>query len=153
MSVPVALNVGPGFNLVVDVKMDFYDGKEHLVDSKGMAFQIAGKHAFRDAFKSVNPCLLEPIMHVEIMEPEEFMGAVMGDLNSRSSKIQGMEAAGAFQIVKAHVPQMDLYKYSTNLRSLTEGRGLHTEALSHYENMPREMEQKVIASNQSKGEE
>ncbi|HIG80750.1 MAG TPA: elongation factor G [Verrucomicrobiales bacterium] len=138
---------------VVDVKVDFYDGKEHPVDSKDMAFQIAGKQAFREAFKAAKPCLLEPIMHVEIMVPEEFMGAVMGDLNSRRGKIQGMDTDGAFQVVKAHVPQMDLYKYSTNLRSLTEGRGLHTEALSHYENMPREMEQKVIASNQSNGEE
>jgi len=138
---------------VVDVKIDFYDGKEHPVDSKDVAFQTAGKQAFREAFKAAKPCLLEPIMHVEIMVPEEFMGAVMGDLNSRRGKIQGMDADGAFQVVKAHVPQMDLYKYSTNLRSLTEGRGLHTEALSHYENMPRDMEQKVIASNQSNGEE
>ena len=80
---------------------------------------------------------------------------VQEELASQQSAriLQGMDTDGAFQVVKAHVPQMDLYKYSTNLRSLTEGRGLHTEALSHYENMPREMEQKVIASNQSNGEE
>ncbi len=138
---------------VVDVKVDFYDGKEHPVDSKDVAFQIAGKQAFREAFQAAKPCLLEPIMNVEIKVPEEFMGAVMGDLNSRRGKIQGMDADGAFQVVKAHVPQMELYKYSTNLRSLTEGRGLHTEALDHYENMPRDMEQKVIADSQRNGDE
>ena len=138
---------------VVDVQVDFYDGKEHPVDSKDVAFQIAGKQAFRQAFQAAKPCLLEPIMHVEVKVPEEFMGAVMGDLNGRRGKIQGMDADGAFQVVKVHVPQMELYKYSTHLRSLTEGRGLHTEALDHYENMPRDIEQKVIADCQRNGDE
>ena len=92
-------------------------------------------------------------MHVEVKVPEEFMGAVMGDLNGRRGKIQGMDADGAFQVVKVHVPQMELYKYSTHLRSLTEGRGLHTETLDHYENMPRDIEQKVIADCQRNGDE
>ena len=138
---------------VVDVQVDFYDGKEHPVDSKDVAFQIAGKQAFRQAFQAAKPCLLEPIMHVEVKVPEEFMGAVMGDLNGRRGKIQGMDADGAFQVVKVHVPQMELYKYSTHLRSLTEGRGLHSEALDHYENMPRDIEQKVIADCQRNGDE
>ena len=138
---------------VVDVKVDFYDGKEHPVDSKDVAFQIAGKHAFREAFQAAKPCLLEPIMHVEVKVPEEFMGSVMGDLNGRRGKIQGMEADGAFQVVKAHVPQMELYKYSTILRPLTEGRGMHTEALDHYDTMPKEIEQKVIAECQRRNEE
>jgi elongation factor G len=118
---------------VVDVKIDFYDGKMHPVDSKDVAFQIAGRHAFREAIQSARPCMLEPITQIEVSVPEEFMGAVMGDLSSRRGKILGMDAEGAFQVVRAEVPQMELYHYSTNLRSLTGGRGLHAEELSHYE--------------------
>jgi len=138
---------------VVDVKIDFYDGKMHPVDSKDVAFQIAGKQAFREAFKSAKPCLLEPITKIEVSVPEEFMGAVMGDLSSRRGKILGMDAEGAFQVVRAEVPQMELYHYSTNLRSLTGGRGLHTEEFSHYEFMPHELEKKVISQSQAKEEE
>jgi len=138
---------------VVDVQIDFYDGKMHPVDSKDVAFQIAGKQAFREAFQSAKPCILEPITKIEVSVPEEFMGAVMGDLSSRRGKILGMDAEGAFQVVNAEVPQMELYHYSTNLRSLTGGRGLHTEEFSHYEYMPRELEQKVISQTKSNGEE
>jgi elongation factor G len=138
---------------VVDVKIDFYDGKMHPVDSKDVAFQIAGKQAFREAFQSAKPCMLEPITKIEVSVPEEFMGAVMGDLSSRRGKILGMGAEGAFQVVRAEVPQMELYHYSTNLRSLTGGRGLHTEEFSHYEYMPRELEKKVIAQSQAKDDE
>ena len=138
---------------VVDVKIDFYDGKMHPVDSKDVAFQIAGKQAFREAFQSAKPCLLEPITKIEVSVPEEFMGAVMGDLSSRRGKILGMDAEGTFQIVRAEVPQMELYHYSTNLRSLTGGRGLHTEEFSHYEFMPHELEKKVISQSQAKEEE
>jgi len=138
---------------VVDVKIDFYDGKMHPVDSKDVAFQIAGKQAFREAFQSAKPCLLEPITKIEVSVPEDFMGAVMGDLSSRRGKILGMDAEGTFQVVRAEVPQMELYHYSTNLRSLTGGRGLHTEEFSHYEFMPHELEKKVIAQSQAKEEE
>ena len=138
---------------MVDLKVDFYDGKMHPVDSKDVAFQIAGRGAFRDAVKDAKPCLLEPICSIEVRIPDAFTGAVTGDLNSRRGRLQGMDAVGGFQVVKAHVPQKELYRYSTTLRSLTEGRGIHTEEFSHYEEMPREMEQKVIASNQSNGEE
>tara|TARA_B100001123_G_scaffold222378_1_gene250480 strand:+ start:841 stop:2916 length:2076 start_codon:yes stop_codon:yes gene_type:complete len=138
---------------VVDVKIDFYDGKMHPVDSKDVAFQIAGKQAFREAFQSAKPCLLEPITKIEVSVPEDFMGAVMGDLSSRRGKILGMDAEGTFQIVRAEVPQMELYHYSTNLRSLTGGRGLHTEEFSHYEFMPHELEKKVISQSQAKEEE
>ena len=138
---------------VVDVDIDFYDGKMHPVDSKDVAFQIAGKQAFREAFQSAKPCILEPITKIEVSVPEEFMGAVMGDLSSRRGKILGMDAEGAFQVVRAEVPQMELYHYSTNLRSLTGGRGLHTEEFSHYEYMPRELEQKVIAQTETNGAE
>jgi len=129
---------------VVDVKIDFYDGKMHPVDSKDIAFQIAGYFGFKEAFGMARPCLLEPIHLVEIRIPEDCMGKVMGDLSSRRGKIQGMDMEGAFQVIKAHVPAKELYRYSSTLRSLTGGRGVHAESFSHYEEMPREAEQRVI---------
>ncbi len=129
---------------VVDVKIDFYDGKMHPVDSKDIAFQIAGYFGFKEAFTAARPCLLEPIHLVEIRIPEDCMGKVMGDLSSRRGKIQGMDMNGGFQVIKATVPAKELYRYSSTLRSLTGGRGLHAESFSHYEEMPREAEQKVI---------
>ena len=129
---------------VVDVKIDFYDGKMHPVDSKDIAFQIAGYFGFKEAFNLARPCLLEPIHLVEIRIPEDCMGKVMGDLSSRRGKIQGMDMEGSFQVIKAHVPAKELYRYPSTLRSLTGGRGVHAESFSHYEEMPREAEQKVI---------
>lgn len=130
---------------VTDVKIDFYDGKMHPVDSKDIAFQIAGYFAFKEAFTAARPVLLEPIETVEIRVPEDFMGKVMGDLSSRRGKILGMDTEGAFQVIKAHVPTKELYHYSSTLRSLTGGRGVHTEEFSHYEEMPREAADKVVA--------
>ena len=130
---------------VTDVKVDFYDGKMHPVDSKDIAFQIAGYFAFKEAFTAAKPVLLEPIETVEIRIPEDFMGKVMGDLSSRRGKILGMEAEGAFQVIKASVPTKELYHYSSTLRSLTGGRGVHSEEFSHYEEMPREAADKVVA--------
>jgi elongation factor G len=138
---------------IVDVKVDFYDGKMHPVDSKDIAFQIAGKEAFREAFLASRPCLLEPICSVEIRIPEECMGNVIGDLSSRRGKILGMDSSDGLQIVHAQVPQKELYQYSTVLRSLTGGRGLHTEDFSHYEEMPKELESKVIAESKKSREE
>ena len=129
---------------VVDVKVDFYDGKMHPVDSKDIAFQIAGYFAFKESFMAARPCLLEPIYMVEIRIPEDCMGKVMGDLSSRRGKIQGMDMEGGYQLIKAHVPSKELYRYSSTLRSLTGGRGVHSEQFSHYEEMPRDAEQKVI---------
>jgi elongation factor G len=129
---------------VVDVKVDFYDGKMHPVDSKDIAFQIAGYFGFKEAFTMARPCLLEPIHLVEIRIPEDCMGKVMGDLSSRRGKIQGMDMEGGFQLIKAHVPAKELYRYSSTLRSLTGGRGVHAESFSHYEEMPREAEQRVV---------
>jgi elongation factor G len=129
---------------VVDVKVDFYDGKMHPVDSKDIAFQIAGYFAFKESFTAARPCLLEPIYTVSIRIPDDCMGKVMGDLSSRRGKIQGMDMEGGFQLIKAHVPAKELYRYSSTLRSLTGGRGVHAEDFSHYEEMPREAEQKVI---------
>jgi len=129
---------------VTDVKIDFYDGKMHPVDSKDIAFQIAGKEAFRQAFAEAAPCLLEPIMAIEVKVPDDVMGDVMGDISSRRGRIQGMDTDGKFQIIKALVPMMELYRYSTSLRSITGGRGFHTESFSHYEEMPRDLEAKTI---------
>jgi elongation factor G len=130
---------------VVDVKIDFYDGKMHPVDSKDIAFQIAGKEAFKEAVRSAKPCLLEPIYTVEVRIPEEFMGNVLGDLSSRRGRILGMDTSDGYQIVRAHVPQAQLYLYSAALRSLTGGRGHHSEEFSHYDHLPAELEAKVIA--------
>ena len=129
---------------VTDVKIDFYDGKMHPVDSKDIAFQIAGYFAFKEAFMVAKPVLLEPIETVEIHIPEDCMGKVMGDLSSRRGKIIGMDTDSTFQVIKASVPAKELYHYSSTLRSLTGGRGVHTEEFSHYEEMPRDAAEKVI---------
>lgn len=138
---------------VVDVRVDFYDGKMHPVDSKDIAFQIAGKEAFKEAFMGARPCLLEPIHSVEIKVPDDAMGNVIGDLSSRRGKIIGMDSSGGFQVVKAQVPAMELYHYSVVLRSLTGGRAMHTEEFDHYEEMPKELEQKIIAEAKKPKEE
>ncbi|MFH1428722.1 MAG: elongation factor G [Candidatus Margulisiibacteriota bacterium] len=129
---------------IVDLKVDFYDGKQHPVDSKDIAFQTAGKHALREAVMAAHPCLLEPVYNIEVKVPEEHMGEVMGDISSRRGKILGMETSGHFQVVKAQVPQAELHQYSTKLRALTGGRGMHSEEFSHYQEVPGNLEQKVI---------
>lgn len=131
---------------IVDVKATFFDGKMHPVDSKDIAFQIAGKGAFRDACKDAKPCLLEPIFEVEIHVPEDFMGDVMGDLTAKRGRILGMDAEGHFQVIKAKVPQANLFKYSSTLRSLTQGKASHRQKFSHYEELPKEEEGKLIAA-------
>lgn len=138
---------------VTDVKIDFYDGKMHPVDSKDIAFQIAGFQAFKEAFMKANPRMLEPICNITIKIPDSFMGDVMGDISSRRGRILGMEMEGQFQIIKALVPQKELYHYSTTLRSLTGGRGMHSEEFDHYEEVPREFEQKIIAAAKAAKEE
>jgi elongation factor G len=129
---------------ITDVKVEFYDGKMHPVDSKDVAFQIAGKHAFQEAFRQAQPCLLEPIVEVEVRMPEDCLGQVIGDLSSRRGKILGMEADGGFEMVKALVPEAELYRYSTALRALSGGRGSHREKFSHYEELPAEMQKRVL---------
>jgi elongation factor G len=132
---------------VVDVKVDFYDGKMHPVDSKDIAFQIAGRSAFREAFMAAHPCLLEPIYELEIRIPEDCMGSIIGDLSGHRGKILGMDSDDGMQIIRASIPQKELYHYSSRLRSLTGGRGIHTEKLSHYEEMPKELELKVVSEH------
>jgi elongation factor G len=130
---------------VTDVKIDFYDGKMHPVDSKDIAFQVAGYHAFKEAFHGARPVLLEPIYVVTVTVPEDYVGAILGDLSSRRGHIIGVESDGHFQIIKAKVPQKELYHYSTTVRSLTSGRGRHAEEFSHYADVPHEFAQKILA--------
>lgn len=134
---------------VVDIKVDFYDGKMHPVDSKDVAFQIAGYFAFKEAFLDAQPRLLEPLFNVSVTVPEEHLGDILGDISSRRGRIVGVETEGHFQTVKATMPQKELYRYSTHVRSLTGGRGIHTEEFSHYEDLPQEMAQKVVAELQA----
>jgi elongation factor G len=130
---------------IVDIRVTLYDGSYHSVDSSEMAFKIAGSMALKKAIAEAKPILLEPIYDIEVVVPEDFMGDVMGDLSSRRGRIGGAESRGNFQVVKAKVPLAELYKYSTVLRSMTQGRGLHTRQFSHYEEVPREVSEKIIA--------
>jgi elongation factor G len=129
---------------VIDVKAIVYDGKEHPVDSKDIAFQIAGREAFKQAVLNARPILLEPIYNVEIKVPEDCMGDVMGDLSGRRGKIMGMDSKGHFQVIKAKVPLAELDRYATILRSKTSGRGMFTRAFSHYEPMQKDVETRVV---------
>jgi elongation factor G len=129
---------------IVDLRVVFYDGKMHPVDSGDVAFQIAGKEAFREAFQSARPCVLEPIHKLSVRAPEECLGKIIGDLSSRRGKVMGMEAEGSLQILTGEAPARELHHYATVLRSLTGGRGIHQEEFSHYEEMPRELEARVI---------
>ncbi len=130
---------------ITDVKADFYDGKMHPVDSKDIAFQVAGYHAFKEAFLAAGPVLLEPIHAIEVTVPDDHVGAILGDLSARRGHILGVETDGHFQIVRAQVPQKDLYHYSTVVRSLTGGRGRHSEKFSHYAEVPADQAQKIVA--------
>lgn len=131
---------------VTDLKADFFDGKMHPVDSKDIAFQVAGYHAFKEAFSAATPCLLEPIYTVTVTTPEEHVGAILGDLSARRGHILGVEAEGHFQMIRAQVPQKELHHYSTVVRSLTSGRGRHTEQFAHYAELPPEVTQRVLAA-------
>ncbi len=130
---------------VVDVKATLYDGSYHEVDSSEMAFKIAGSMAFKDGVKKAKPVLLEPIMNVEVVTPEGYMGDVMGDLNSRRGKIQSMEKRGNAQIIRAEVPLSEMFGYATDLRSKTQGRATYTMQFSHYEDVPKGIADSIIA--------
>lgn len=138
---------------VIDVRVTLFDGSFHNVDSDEVSFKIAASQAFKKGFSAANPVILEPIYDITVKVPEEFMGDVMGDISSKRGKISGMDAEGPFQVIKAKVPLAELYKYSTHLRSLTSGRGMHTRAFSHYEEVPKEIEAKIIEEYQKSKEE
>ncbi|MBI5237851.1 MAG: elongation factor G [Deltaproteobacteria bacterium] len=135
---------------VVDVKVTLYDGSYHDVDSSEMAFKIAGSMAFKEAVRSAGPILLEPIMDVEVVVPEQFMGDVIGDLNSRRGKILGMDSRGGFQVVSANVPLANMFGYSTDLRSKTQGRASYTMQFAHYEQVPNSVLEVITAKMQGK---
>ena len=129
---------------VVDVKVAVYDGQYHDVDSSEMAFKIAGSMAFKDALEQASPCLLEPIFNLSVSVPDECMGDVMGDLNSRRAKVEGMEQQGHSEIIRAKVPLSEVLRYAPDLTSMTSGRGSFEMGFSHYEPLPEHLAPKVI---------
>jgi len=129
---------------VVDFKVTLDDGSYHAVDSSEMAFKIAGSLAFKKAVQQANPVLLEPIMEITIVTPEEFMGDIMGDLNGKRGRVLGMDSKGKNQIIKAHVPMAEFLSYAPDLRSMTGGRGMFTMEFSHYDEVPAQLAQKII---------
>ena len=132
---------------VVDVKVTLFDGSYHDVDSDEHSFKIAGRMAFKKGFREAKPILLEPIYEIEVMVPEDHMGDVLGDISSRRGKILGMDTDGSHQIIRALVPLKELFRYSTNLRSMTQGRGIHRQKFNHYEEMPREIAEKIMTEH------
>jgi len=133
---------------VVDVRVALHYGSYHDVDSSEMAFKIAGSQAFKKGFLDARPVLLEPIYNIEVKVPEDAMGDVMGDISSRRGKISGMEGAGRYQIIRATVPAAELHNYATVLRSRTGGRGVFKASMSHYEEVPKEQAEKVVAASE-----
>ncbi|MDG5788120.1 elongation factor G [Evansella sp. AB-P1] len=135
-----------GFPLI-DVKAKLFDGSYHDVDSNEMAFKIAASMALKEARNKCNPVLLEPIMKVEVVIPEEYMGDIMGDITSRRGRVEGMDARGNAQIVKAMVPLAEMFGYATSLRSNTQGRGQYTMHFDHYEEVPKSISEEIIKKN------
>ncbi|MCC7009380.1 MAG: elongation factor G [Acidobacteria bacterium] len=133
-----------------DVKIELYDGSFHDVDSSEMAFKIAGSMAFKDAAKKAHPVLLEPVMRVEVVVPEEYMGDVIGDITSRRGHLQSMEARGGSQVINARVPLSEMFGYATDLRSRTQGRGAYSMHFDRYEQAPGSVSEEVIAKVQGK---
>jgi elongation factor G len=131
---------------VVDFKATVYDGSYHNVDSSEMAFKIASSKAFKKGMEKAKPVILEPIMEIEVSVPDEYMGDIMGDLNSRRGKILGMNPGEGRQIIKAQVPLAELFTYSTDLKSITGGRGLYSMSFAHYDKVPKKVEEEIIAS-------
>ncbi len=135
------------------IRVSVFDGKEHPVDSKPIAFEIAGREAFKLAFMEASPVLNEPIMTVEITVPESNMGDVLGDLNTRRARVQGMNSERGHSVIKAHVPLSEMLRYTTQLRSMTGGRGFFTQELDHYETVPPHVAQEIIAQAQKEKKE
>jgi elongation factor G len=138
---------------VVDVKVTLFDGSYHDVDSSEIAFKIAGSMAFKEASRKANPVLLEPIMSVEVVVPEEFMGDVIGDINSRRGKVLGMDTRPAAQAIDARVPLAQMFGYATDLRSMTQGRATYTMQFSHYEPVPSAVAEGIIAKLAGKADD
>jgi elongation factor G len=133
---------------VEKVKVEVFDGKEHPVDSKPVAFEIAGREAFKLAVKDASPVMLEPIMNVEITVPEANMGDILGDLNTRRARVQGMDTAKRRSVVTAQVPLAEMQRYTTDLRSMTGGRGIFSMEFAFYEKVPAHITQELIDTRQ-----
>ena len=149
----VRMAIGDGVisgNQVVDVKVTCFDGSYHTVDSSENAFKMAGSMAFKKIFKDAKPVLLEPVEDLEVRVPDEFMGDVMGDISAKRGKIMGMEQEGNYQLIRAKAPLTELHMYSSTLRSLTGGRGLHRQSFSHYEEVPHEIQAKIVEEWEAK---
>ncbi|MBS1515141.1 MAG: elongation factor G [Bacteroidetes bacterium] len=129
---------------VEDIKVRLFDGSYHDVDSSEMAFKIAGSMAFKEAARKANPVLLEPIMDVEVVTPDEYMGDVMGDLSSRRGKIEGMSQRNDAQVIKASVPLSEMFGYATQLRSMTQGRAIYTMQFAHYDEAPKSIQEQIV---------
>jgi elongation factor G len=127
-----------------DIKVKLIDGSFHAVDSSEMAFKIAGSIGFKEGARKANPVLLEPLMAVEVVTPEEYLGDVMGDLSSRRGKIEGMNPRKDAQVIKATVPLSEMFGYATQLRSMTQGRALYTMQFSHYDQTPKSIADQII---------
>ena len=138
---------------VIDVRVTVFDGKYHEVDSSEQAFKIAASKGFKKGVLQANPVLLEPIMNMEIIVPEEFMGDVMGDLNARRGRISGMDSKGGSQAIKAQVPMAEVLKYASDLTSMTSGRGIFSMEFSHYEEVPANISEKIIEASGKRAEE
>jgi len=138
---------------VVDFRVRLTDGQYHDVDSSEMAFKIAGSLAFQDAMEKARPTLLEPIMHVDINAPSEYIGDLMGDLNSRRGRVEGVDAEGDSQTIKARVPMSEMLTYGSTLRSITQGRGSFHMEMSHYEEVPKQLQEKIIAESKKAKEQ
>jgi elongation factor G len=130
---------------MVDVKARLTDGSYHEVDSSEMAFKIAASMGFKDAVRKAKPVLLEPVMDVEVVTPDEHMGAVVGDLNSRRGRIVSMEARGSSQVIRANVPLGTMFGYATDLRSMTQGRATYTMQFARYEEVPTAIAEEIMA--------
>ena len=129
---------------VVDVKITLYDGSYHDVDSSEMAFKIAASMGFKEGMRNATPILLEPIMFLEVIVPEEYMGDVIGDINSRRGKINDMKPRGTAQVISSRVPLSEMFGYATDLRSKTQGRGIFTLQFSHYEEIPKNISDEIV---------
>lgn len=140
-------------SLTVDLKATLHDGSYHKVDSSDYAFQIAASIAFQSAIPNAKPIILEPIIEIEVIVPSDYTGDVMGDISTRRGKVMGMDPVGKRQKIKAQVPEGEMYRYSTTLKSMTQGRGFFTQKFSHYEELPRELTEKVAEETKKRKEE
>jgi elongation factor G len=138
---------------MVDFKATVYDGSYHDVDSNELSFKMAGRIAFKACMAQAKPCLLEPIMKVEIEAPDQFAGALMGDLNGRRGRVQGMEARGKSTVINAEVPMAEMLSYGTQLTSMTQGKGTYRMEMNHYDVVPPAVAEKILANTKRPVEE